>query len=197
MTMLRFAEEQEPKSIEERKKQLHIRMKQRRANNENRDVKETLLIENTLATLERYQGGEKTVFCYLSYSSEAPTDGLIEALLERGYKIYCPRVVGKEMQAVEYGEDFTVSSLRIREPVGEPFNGKVRFAIVPFLAVDKQGNRLGYGGGYYDRYFEKNPDTLRIAYGFDFQIQNEVPTAETDKKMDCIVTDKQALFINN
>ena len=186
------------KSVIERKKALRIRMKERRANNENRDVKEILLAENVLTVLEKLSGDrdKKKVFCYLSYSAEAPTDGLIERLLEQGYEVYCPRVEGKEMQVVAYGEDFTISAWGIREPVGEPFEGEIDYAIVPFLAVDKQGNRLGYGGGYYDRYFERNPNTLRIAYGFDFQIQKEVPTEETDKKMNCIVTDKQVLFID-
>lgn len=196
--MLRFAEDESIKSVIERKKALRIRMKERRANNENRDVKEILLTENVLTVLEKLSGDrdKKKVFCYLSYSAEAPTDGLIERLLEQGYEVYCPRVEGKEMQAVAYGEDFTISSWGIREPVGEPFEGEIDYAIVPFLAVDKQGNRLGYGGGYYDRYFERNPNTLRIAYGFDFQIQKEVPTEETDKKMNCIVTDKQVLFMD-
>ena len=196
--MLRFAEDESIKSVIERKKALRIRMKERRANNENRDVKEILLAENVLTVLEKLSGDrdKKKVFCYLSYSAEAPTDGLIERLLEQGYEVYCPRVEGKEMQVVAYGEDFTISSWGIREPVGEPFEGEIDYAIVPFLAVDKQGNRLGYGGGYYDRYFERNPNTLRIAYGFDFQIQKEVPTEETDKKMNCIVTDKQVLFMD-
>lgn len=196
--MLRFAEDESIKSVIERKKALRIRMKERRANNENRDVKEMLLTENVLTVLEKLSGDrdKKKVFCYLSYSAEAPTDGLIERLLEQGYEVYCPRVEGKEMQVVAYGEDFTISSWGIREPVGEPFEGEIDYAIVPFLAVDKQGNRLGYGGGYYDRYFERNPNTLRIAYGFDFQIQKEVPTEETDKKMNCIVTDKQVLFMD-
>ena len=196
--MLRFAEDESIKSVIERKKALRIRMKERRANNENRDVKEILLAENVLAVLEKLSGDrdKKKVFCYLSYSAEAPTDGLIERLLEQGYEVYCPRVEGKEMQVVAYGEDFTISAWGIREPVGEPFEGEIDYAIVPFLAVDKQGNRLGYGGGYYDRYFERNPNTLRIAYGFDFQIQKEVPTEETDKKMNCIVTDKQVLFMD-
>lgn len=197
MTMLRFAEDNQIKSVDERKKELRRRMKERRANNENRDVKERLLIENVFVALEEYAKSEtgKNVFCYLSYSSEAPTDMLIERLIEKGYKVYCPRVDGREMQVIEYGEDFTISPLRIREPIGEPFLGEIQYAIVPFLAVDKQGNRLGYGGGYYDRYFEEYPNTKRIAYGFDFQIQDVVPSEKTDKKMDCIVTDKQVLFV--
>ncbi len=172
-------------------------MKERRGNNENRDVKERLLVENLLSTLHTLNKDkdEKNVFCYLSYSSEAPTDCLIERLIEEGYSVYCPRVVGQEMETVKYGEDFAISSLRIREPIGEAFKGEMHYVIVPFLAVDRQGNRLGYGGGYYDRYFAKNPLAKRIAYGYDFQIQSQVPTEETDIKMNCIVTDKQVLFI--
>ena len=175
-------------------------MKTRRANNENRDVKESLLVENFFNALESYgveTGKEKKIFCYLSYSSEAPTDLLIEKLMENGYIVYCPRVVGEVMEAVAYGEDFTISPLRIREPVGEAYEGEVDCIVTPFLAVDKQGNRLGYGGGYYDRYFQKHPKAKRIAYGFDFQIQTSVPAFEFDEKVDCIVTDKQIIFIKD
>ena len=195
MMKLRFVDDDEKEDIETRKKRLRARMKERRANNENRDVKETLLIENVFTALEKINGAGKNVFCYLSYSSEAPTDRLIERLIEDGYKVYCPRVVGQEMEVVEYGEDFSISALRIREPIGEPYNGEMNYVIVPFLAVDEQGNRLGYGGGYYDRYFAKNPNAIRIAYGFDFQIQASVPVEETDVKMNCIVTDKRVSFI--
>lgn len=198
MTMLRFAEENSIHDVATRKKQLRARMKERRANNENRDLKERLLIENLFTALESLQTDteQKNVFCYLSYSSEAPTDGLIERLIDNGYVVYCPRVVGQDMQVIPYGEDFSISALRIREPIGEPFDGEIHYVIVPFLAVDKQGNRLGYGGGYYDRYFAKNPQAKRIAYGYDFQLQSQVPVEETDIKMNCIVTDKQVLFID-
>ncbi len=198
MTMLRFIENEEQYSVEERKKRLRSRMKERRANNENRDVKERLLVENALAAIKAIglQEGERNVFCYLSYSSEAPTDLLIERLQEEGYCVYCPRVEGKDVQAVVYGGDFSLSDFRIREPIGAPFDGEIHVAIVPFLAVDEEGNRLGYGGGYYDRYFAKNPTTKRIAYGFDFQVQKSVPSEATDKPMDCIVTDKRIIYVN-
>ena len=67
-------------------------------------------------------------------------------------------------------------------------------AIVPMLAVDEQGGRLGYGGGYYDRFFEENREILKIGYAFDFQILDTVPTEETDIPLDIIVTDKQIIF---
>ena len=200
MTMLRFADNTEARSVDERKRELRKRMKTRRVNNENRDVKESLMTEHALSAIETLgkslDGGVvKSVFCYLSYSSEASTDLLIEKLLALGCKVYCPRVEGSEMAVVEYGDDFTLSPMRIREPVGIAYDGEVDVAITPLLAVDEKGNRLGYGGGYYDRYFAAHPQTKRVAYGYDFQIVDEVPHEETDKTMDCIVTDKRVTWI--
>ncbi len=189
---LRFVEGEE-KNVEERKKALRAYMKERRADNENRDGKELLLIDNVLRVLEYYEGAgmQRTAFCYLSFSSEAPTDRLIETLRERGYTLFAPRVEDKRMQAVAIGEDFTLSKLGIREPVGEEYAEDIGVAIVPLLAVDKQGNRLGYGGGFYDRYLSTHEKTARIGYCFDFQVVKEVPATFSDSKLDCIVTDKR------
>ena len=197
-TKFRFVAE-EYKTAETRKKELRAYMKERRAHNENRDVKELLQIENLFRVFKQMQGAgtHLTVLVYLSYSSESPTDRLIETLMEGGYTVCCPRVEKDRILAVEYGEDFTLSAYGIREPVGEPFRGKIDVSITPFLAVDEKGNRLGYGGGYYDRFFEENPDVLRIVYGYDFQVVKEVPSEPWDKKMQYIVTDKQVIKIDN
>lgn len=176
----------------ERKASLRAYMKRRRGENENRDVKEALLVENFLKT---GLGEKKTFFVYLNFSSEAPTDKLIEYLRSRGKDVYCPRTEGKEMTAVKYGEDFTISSYGIREPVGEPYEGGADVAVVPLLAVDRSGARLGYGGGYYDRFLKRCPDTLAVAYCFDFQIVDEVPCESWDEKVDFIVTDKRVIRI--
>ena len=199
-TRLRFVENEPPKNEQERKeskKTLRAYMKQRRGDNANRDVKEILLTDNLLLALEEkgFKTGEgKKVFVYLSFSSEAPTDKLIEDLLEKGWQVYAPRVEDGKMVAVEYGEDFTLSSLGIREPLGESYDGEMDVVVVPMLAVDERGGRLGYGGGYYDRYLLKNPKGLRLAYGFDFQIVKQVPVEECDEKMDGIVTDKRIVW---
>lgn len=191
---LRFVEENGG-SVFERKARLRAYMKSRRGDNENRDVKEELLIENFFKALEEkgLQNAEN-FFVYLSFSSEAPTDKLIEELLERGKTVYCPRTLDGEMFAVLYGEDFTVSSLGIREPVGEIYQGVIDVAVIPLLAVDRLGNRLGYGKGYYDRYLKDKP-CKRVGYCFDFQIVEKIPMAETDERMDILVTDKQTVYI--
>ena len=197
-TKLRFVEADEaPKTQREKKATLRALMKKKRAENANRDVKENLLIEHFYEAVfgEREGAGTRlTFFIYLSYSREAPTDRLIERLLEDGHYVCCPRIENGELVAVEYGEDFTLSDYGMREPIGEPFEGKIDVAVIPFLAVDKHGNRVGYGGGYYDRYL-KQSQALRIAYGYGFQIVGEVPTETWDEKMDVIVTDEQVVFV--
>ena len=104
----------------------------------------------------------------------------------------CPRIENGEMVAVEYGEDFTLSSFGIREPIGEVYEGEIDVAVIPFLAVDRGGNRLGYGGGYYDRFLKKTK-AKRLAYGYAFQLLKEVPSEEWDEKMDAIVTDEEVI----
>jgi 5-formyltetrahydrofolate cyclo-ligase len=175
-------------------------MKKRRADNENRDVKERLLIENFLRAETAFfsktdgAGMERTYFVYYSFSSEAPTETLMQTLEEQGHRVCCPRIENKRMIAVEKGEDFSLSPMRIIEPIGEEFAGDIHVIVAPLLAADKKGNRLGYGGGYYDAFFKKHENAKRIGYAFDFQIVDDIPTQEWDERLDCIVTDKRILF---
>jgi 5-formyltetrahydrofolate cyclo-ligase len=195
---LRFVERQET-DVWQRKKDLRSYMKRRRSDNENRDVKETLLIDNVVRLLEcdlsktNGAGTRLNVMVYLSFSSEAGTDKLIETLREKGATLYAPRVEGKEITAVAIGEDYTLSALGIREPVGEKYDGEIDVVITPLLAVDTQGNRLGYGGGYYDRFFDKYPNARRVGYCYDFQVLKNVPHTDSDKRLQYIITDKRTI----
>ena len=190
----------ETQALNKRKASLRTFMKKRRADNENRDVKEMLLIENFWKAVNRLFGNRigagtrRTYFCYLSFSSEAPTDKLIENLLCLGNIVCCPKVENGKMVAVELGEDFTLSNLGIREPVGSEYDKRIDCVIAPLLAVDKQGNRLGYGGGFYDTFFKEHPNAKRIGYCFDFQIVDDVPFESWDERLDCVVTDKQVVY---
>lgn len=195
-TNLRFVEEQET-SIEERKKTLRAYMRARRAEIVNRDVKEELLTKNFFQTIERMGAGTyRSVFLYLSFSHEAGTDKLLKSLLSQGKTVYCPRVEGKEMDAVLYDENLSLSAFGIREPLGEAFTGDIDVAVVPLLAVDEKGNRLGYGGGYYDKYLSAHPNTLKIGYCYDEQFAREIPVGGKDVKMDAVVTDKRIVYVN-
>ena len=196
MNNLRFVKDEET-DIVERKKRLRAYMKNRRAENENRDLKEELLTKNALSLVETLfaermgKGEQLRCFCYLSYSSEAGTDMLVEKLQEKGVEVLCPRVEGKEMSAVALGEDCALSKWGIREPVGKAYTGDIDLIVLPLLAVDRQGNRLGYGGGYYDKFLQKHPKAVTVAYCYDFQIVQSVPVESTDKSVQYIVTDKR------
>ena len=133
------------------------------------------------------------MFIYLSFSSEAPTDALIERLKEIGCAVYCPRIENGEMQAVLYGEDFCLSDYGIREPIGEAVQEDMDIIVLPLLAVDENGNRLGYGKGFYDRYLQKHPFAKRVAYCYDFQICKDIPSEEWDEKVSVIITDKRVI----
>lgn len=186
-----------PSSKEEQKARLRAYMKGKRAENVNRDVKEQRLIEHFYQAIFQKMDGagtRLTFFIYLSHFREAPTDQLIERLCADGHRVCCPRLENGEMYAVEYGEEFTLSDFGIREPIGKRFTEKIDVAVIPFLAVDKQGNRLGYGGGYYDRYLHHSK-AKRVAFGYHFQIANDVPCEVWDEKMDVIVTDEEIVFI--
>ena len=197
MSELRFlADTKNRLEVKEEKELLRTRMKERRSQNVNRDVKETLLIENFFQAISRLTTGagmQRTYFVYLSFSSEAPTDKLIERLLAEGEIVYCPRLERGEMVSVLYGEDFTLSKLGIREPVGKSSQEEPSVIVLPLLAVDEKGNRLGYGGGYYDRYLRKYPKVKRIAYCYDFQVLQSVPVSKWDEQVDVIVTDKRII----
>lgn len=197
-TKLRFVEGEE-KTLAERKSSLRAYMKTRRADNANRDVKEVLLCQNLFSVLEDFEkragaGMRRNIFVYLSFSSEAPTDKLVEALQEKGFCVYAPRLEGEEMVAALYDDDFTLSHMGIREPMGEILTVAPDYIVTPLLAADEKGNRLGYGKGYYDKYFAKYSTAKRIGYAFDFQIVREVPTTEQDEKLDVLVTDKRVVY---
>ena len=181
-------------SVRERKRALREYMKEKRGEIVNRDVKEERLMENFFELLnEAGKKDARVFFVYASYSSEARTDKLIEALERAGKTVYCPRIEGGEMLAVELGDDFTLSAFGTLEPVGEPYEGKIDVCVVPLLAVDKKGNRLGYGKGFYDRFLAAR-NTLSVGYCFDVQVLNDVPTEEGDIPLQAVATENKRFF---
>lgn len=175
-------------SVTEAKKRLRRVMKQKRGETENRDLKESLAIDRFFASPYAEKG---SFFVYLSFSSELPTDKLIERLLSENKRVYCPVINGKEMVAVAYGEDFSVSDFGTREPVGEAYHGPIDVVIAPLLAADKNGGRLGYGGGYYDRFLKSHPESVVLGWCYDFQVVQNVPQEEGDVPLSAIVTERE------
>ena len=130
-----------------------------------------------------------TFFIYYSVGSEVDTHALISALLGAGKTVCLPKIVGKEMHAVRYfGESLKKDAFGIPAPEGADMPCPI--ALVPLLAVDTDGNRLGYGGGYYDRYFADHPSILKIGLCYGGQVLPvKLPKEDTDVPLDGMITE--------
>lgn len=110
-------------------------------------------------------------FIYKSFSTEARTDWIIDELLKAGKRIYLPRVEGENMVAVPYhGEELIKGSFGVMEPAGQAYFGDIDVTVVPLLVVNSRGFRIGYGGGFYDR-FLRDKNTQKVGMGYGFQIE--------------------------
>ena len=147
--------------------------------------------EQILAKLEQHPDFAKAEIVML-YSA-LPDEVQTQAFLEKWHlkkKIILPTVVGDDIIPVEYGKDtaFAVGDFNILEPQNEPYTGGFDLIIVPGVAFDRKGNRLGRGRGYYDRFLCQHLDVKRIGICFDFQLVNEVPAEPFDIRMDEVLS---------
>lgn len=137
------------------------------------------------------------VYCYVSVRNEAGTEGIIRELLGMGCTVAVPRVEGKEMAFYYIGgpEDLVCGCMNIPEPAKGCVLAEEKAApvIVPGVAFGEDGSRTGYGGGYYDRFFEREPGHLKIGVCYEFQLKGAVPSGPFDVKMDWIVTERRSL----
>lgn len=161
------------------------------------------IIANSLYKTEHYKDA-KTIMAFISFGSEINTRYLIEDSIEQGKIIVIPVMVPEtkelkvsrilnysELEAGHYNiltpkEEF----LRFIDP------NTIDLVLVPGLIFAKDGYRIGYGGGYYDRFLAKLDNNVKkIALGFDMQIKDKVPTDHYDIPVDYILTEKQFLKI--
>lgn len=152
------------------------------------------LARNCLEYLISLTVPDKTVGIYSATPQEAPTQDLINLLHQRDYQVLLPKISqahGMDFCLYNPGDILISNDYGILEPEVETFQTP-QVLIIPGIAFTQDGNRLGYGKGYYDRYLAKQNALghfpLKIGYGFDCQITSEIPTALHDQIMDCIVT---------
>lgn len=132
------------------------------------------------------------VYCYASFHHEASTWKFMDALIRQGKYIALPKVTGRELEfyAISGKTDLEEGTMGIMEPKRTCL--KIRDpeapVIVPGIAFDAKGNRVGYGGGYYDRFFEREPHHSRIAIAYGFQLFDRIPAQSHDKGVDRVIT---------
>lgn len=133
----------------------------------------------------------KTIYGYLPYNQEVRTVPILERALADGKKVAVPKVYGNEMKFI-YLTDLTqveVGYAGIPEPVadGPVADDPTALVLMPGLAFDKEGRRIGYGGGFYDKFLAQEPEHPTIALCYDFQMVSQLPTEEFDIPVACVL----------
>lgn len=154
----------------------------------------SLGIMSSLLSHPRVQNAD-TILMYHSLPDEVDTHSALDKLLAMGKKVLLPKVISDtEMTIHEYtGPDSLQpsDSYGILEPTTPELsiiNSQLSIVIVPGMAFDKQGHRLGRGKGYYDRFLSRVPNIYKIGVCFPFQILETIPSEITDIVMDEVIT---------
>ena len=134
----------------------------------------------------------KTILMYYSLSDEVCTHDTVNHLVQAGKTVLLPRVTGDtdmELRIYTAPADLAAGHYGIMEPTGEVYTdyGRIDVAVVPGMAFDAQGHRLGRGKGYYDRFLPKAAKAYKIGVCFGFQKQETIPTDDNDVTMDCVI----------
>ena len=137
----------------------------------------------------------KVVMSYMDFKNEVKTDKINDFIKNSGKILVLPKVIDKEtMIAIEDKNQYIVSPFGNKEPDGEEYKGSIDVIITPGVAFDKNKNRVGFGRGYYDRFFVKHPNAKKIAIAFEDQIIEEgIETTKYDMKVDILITEKNTI----
>ena len=166
-----------------------IRAQKRAMTPEQIEEKSASLARQLYAT-ELYQQAQ-TVYGYLPYNQEVRTVPILQQALRDGKRVAVPKVYGEEMHFL-YIEDLSQvekGSFGIPEPIadGPVATQEDALILMPGLAFDPKGNRMGYGGGFYDKYLQAQPNHPTVALCYDFQMLPRLDTEEHDVPVDLVL----------
>ena len=164
--------------------------------------KKSLTIAQRLFELNEFKKS-KAVLCFLSLSHEVQTDMMILESFRLGKEVFVPLVNDRQrnLQVARIPSldiEFVVGDYGVREPAPQIREivppSCIDFVIAPGLAFDVCGNRIGYGGGYYDKLLKEFPiDVIQVGVGYDFQILDLIPHTDLDKSVQFVITETKTL----
>lgn len=161
-----------------------------------RAMTEEEIVERSNALAEKFYNSPayqaaSTIYGYLPYNQEVRTVPMLQRALDEGKRVAVPKVYGEEMRFI-YLEDLTKVSkgyAGIPEPIADApvAEDKQALVLMPGLAFDPQGHRIGYGGGFYDRFLAQEPHHPTLALCYEFQMQAHLDTEEFDIPVDTVL----------
>lgn len=173
------------------KKQLRKTIRERKQAMTPADVEEkSRILGEKFAASEAYKSA-KTIYGYLPYNQEVRTVPMLQRALLDGKRVAVPKVYGEVMKFI-YLDDFSQIEkgyAGIPEPVADsPFaDDPTALVLMPGLAFDPQGHRVGYGGGFYDRFLAAEPNHPTLALCYDFQVLPQLETEAFDIPVDTVL----------
>ena len=137
----------------------------------------------------------QSVLMYYSLPDELPTHNFVQKWAAEK-KVYLPRVVGDDLEIAIYGELSTDGKYGIEEPTAATVSpDEIDLVIVPAVALDIKGNRLGRGKGYYDRLLPQCPQAYKIGVALECQLLAELPVDPFDVPLDAVFTASNEIII--
>ena len=173
------------------KKQLRAQIREQKRAMTEAQIEEKSRALGALFRESRAYRDANTIYGYLPYNQEVRTVPMLEQALRDGKKVAVPKVYGETMRFI-YLDDLTAVETGyagIPEPVADApvADDPTALVLMPGLAFDPQGHRIGYGGGFYDRFLAKEPNHPTLALCYDFQILPHLDTEEFDIPVDTVL----------
>ncbi len=171
------------------------RMKQLRADMTRTErFEKSMQIFEQLITVPEFKRADK-IYTYVSMDNEIDTIMLIDYSLSLEKRVFVPRVSGRDMEFYEISDisELSPGYMGIYEPDingKEPDYSKSGFMCMPGLAFDRSYNRIGYGGGFYDRYLSVENKLYKAALAYEAQLLENIPAQDSDVRPDMIVTEE-------
>ena len=177
-----------------KKSELRICMKEKRQSlSESEALEKSRRICECAETLQFYKKAE-SIAVYMPIKNEVSLDLIAKKAFEDGKRVCVPVTEGDTIYLSEIFKDdkFIKGKFGIKEPETKRKTDRVDLIFVPGLAFSKKGERLGWGGGYYDRLLDElSSFKAGVAYGF--QLRDDIEAFEHDKKMDCVITESRLI----
>lgn len=159
-------------------------------------------ISSLLFSTEQYKNS-KYIMCYVDFKNEVRTEEIIKTAIDEGKNIIIPISVVETRQLIlsqllDYDKELESSTYGILEPkkefIREVNPELIDLVLMPGVAFDRRGYRIGYGGGYYDRFLTRIDDSVpKIALAFDLQMVPYVRKGRYDIPVDYIITEKEII----
>ncbi len=161
-----------------------------------RAMSEELILRKSSALKDKFLATDAyrqaaAIYGYLPYNQEVRTVPILEQALRDGKKVAVPKVYGDDMKFIYLDDLSRVAKgyAGIPEPIddGPVADDEGALVLMPGLAFDPQGHRIGYGGGFYDRFLEREPHHPTVALCYDFQMFQKLETEEFDIPVDLVI----------